>query len=48
MLRRLRLGTPAVIGRIEDGAVRLDLRTVSAASDAALAEAVRAALTRSR
>jgi L-seryl-tRNA(Ser) seleniumtransferase len=40
----LRTGDPAVIGRIEDGRVLLDLRTVDPADDAILAEAIRAAL----
>jgi L-seryl-tRNA(Ser) seleniumtransferase len=40
--RRLRLGTPAVIGRIADGRLLLDLRTVS--NDDELLAAVRAAL----
>ena len=44
LLRRLRAGTPVVVGRIEDGRVVLDLRTVAPASDAALAAAARAAL----
>jgi L-seryl-tRNA(Ser) seleniumtransferase len=43
-IRRLRSGTPTVIGRIVDGAVVLDLRTVEPEADAALAEALRAAL----
>jgi L-seryl-tRNA(Ser) seleniumtransferase len=43
LLRRLRLGTPPVIGRIEDGAVVLDLRTVPPTRDAALSQAMRAA-----
>ena len=46
LLARLRQGEPAVIGRIEDGAVRLDLRTVSSADDERLATAVRAALSK--
>jgi L-seryl-tRNA(Ser) seleniumtransferase len=37
-------GTTAVIGRIEDGRVILDLRTVDPARDSALAESVAAAL----
>lgn len=40
----LRVGEPAVIGRIEDGRVILDLRTVEPADDAALAEAIGRAL----
>ncbi len=43
---RLRGGEPAVIGRVEDGAVRLDLRTVEPADDAALAGALARALAR--
>jgi L-seryl-tRNA(Ser) seleniumtransferase len=38
--RRLRLGRPAVIARIIDGAVALDLRTVPAAADDVLLECV--------
>jgi L-seryl-tRNA(Ser) seleniumtransferase len=41
-LAALRQGTPAVIGRIEDGRVVLDLRTVEPERDAELAAAVRA------
>ena len=44
LLARLRRGDPAVIGRIEDGRVLLDLRTVDPAHDAALVRAVVAAL----
>jgi L-seryl-tRNA(Ser) seleniumtransferase len=44
LLARLRLGDPAVVGRIEDGTVRLDLRTVAPADDGRLAAAVVAAL----
>jgi len=40
----LRTGEPAVVGRIEDGRVLLDLRTVDPADDAVLAEAIQAAL----
>jgi L-seryl-tRNA(Ser) seleniumtransferase len=43
-LAALRLGTPAVIGRIDDERVILDLRTVPSASDEPLEHAVRAAL----
>ncbi len=41
-LRRLRTGTPPVVGRIEDGRVVLDLRTVEPADDEALAAAIAA------
>jgi L-seryl-tRNA(Ser) seleniumtransferase len=41
---RLRAGEPAVVGRVEHGAVLLDLRTVDPADDAALADAVARAL----
>lgn len=41
---RLRSGDPAVIGRVEDGAVRLDLRTVDPGDDTALAAALARAL----
>ncbi len=44
LLAALRAGDPAVIGRITDDAVVLDLRTVEPREDARLAEAVRAAL----
>ena len=40
LLAALRAGTPAVIGRIEDGAVVLDLRTVAPADDPRVAEAI--------
>jgi L-seryl-tRNA(Ser) seleniumtransferase len=43
-LRALRFGSPAVIGRIQDGAVVLDLRTVEAAWDEVLPGAVARAL----
>jgi L-seryl-tRNA(Ser) seleniumtransferase len=41
LLAALREGTPAVVGRIEDGRVVLDLRAVDPASDDALAAALR-------
>jgi L-seryl-tRNA(Ser) seleniumtransferase len=41
---RLRAAEPAVIGRVEDRAVHLDLRTVDPADDAALATALARAL----
>jgi L-seryl-tRNA(Ser) seleniumtransferase len=44
LLARLRRGTPAVIGRIEDGRVLLDLRTVDPLEDPALAGAIAIAL----
>ena len=44
LLTDLRKGTPAVIGRIVDGHVILDLRTVEPHDDDRLAEAIRAAL----
>ncbi len=43
LLARLRRGEPAVIGRIEDGRVVLDLRTVDPARDDDLARAIAAA-----
>jgi len=43
---RLRAGEPAVVGRIEHGAVLLDLRTVDPADDATLAAALARALAR--
>jgi L-seryl-tRNA(Ser) seleniumtransferase len=45
LLARLRQGDPAVVGRIEAGAVRLDLRTVAPADDLRLTAAVAAVLT---
>lgn len=42
--QRLRLGEPAVIGRIAEGRLLLDLRTVQPEEDAMLAEAIRSAL----
>jgi L-seryl-tRNA(Ser) seleniumtransferase len=44
VLQRLRTGEPAVVGRIADARVVLDLRTVDPRHDGLLAEAVRAAL----
>jgi L-seryl-tRNA(Ser) seleniumtransferase len=41
--RRLRTGNPAVVGRLRDGKLVLDLRTVFPDQEAALAEAVRRA-----
>ncbi|MEP6638900.1 MAG: L-seryl-tRNA(Sec) selenium transferase, partial [Chloroflexota bacterium] len=41
---RLRTGDPAVVGRVEAGAVLLDLRTVDPADDATLADALVRAL----
>jgi L-seryl-tRNA(Ser) seleniumtransferase len=46
LLARLRTGDPAVIGRIEAGAVVLDLRSVEPADDAPLVAAIAAALAR--
>ena len=46
LARRLRTGDPPVIGRVEDGAVHLDLRTVDPADDASLGLAVSHALGR--
>ncbi len=48
LLARLRAGTPAVVGRIEDGVVLLDLRTVEPADDEALAAALEAAVAAAR
>jgi L-seryl-tRNA(Ser) seleniumtransferase len=42
--RRLRLGEPAVIGRVADERLLIDLRAVATGEDAALAEAIGAAL----
>jgi L-seryl-tRNA(Ser) seleniumtransferase len=44
LLERLRLGDPAVVGRIEAGRVILDLRTVPPGDDDGLVDALRAAL----
>ena len=44
LLARLRRGMPAVVGRIADGAVLLDLRTVAPDDDSRLAAALRSAL----
>jgi L-seryl-tRNA(Ser) seleniumtransferase len=44
MLAVLRQGTPSVVGRIENGRVILDLRTVEPERDAELARAIRAAI----
>jgi L-seryl-tRNA(Ser) seleniumtransferase len=43
LARRLRLGTPAVLGRLRAGRLVLDVRTVFPEQEAALAEAVRRA-----
>ncbi|GAA5082612.1 L-seryl-tRNA(Sec) selenium transferase [Thermocatellispora tengchongensis] len=43
LARRLRTGEPAVVGRVEDGRLLLDLRTVPPGQDEALAGAVLAA-----
>jgi len=44
LARRLRTGTPAVLGRVQDGKVLLDVRTVFDEQVDALVEAVRAAV----
>ncbi len=44
LARRLRLGTPGVVGRIERDRVLIDLRTVSDDETAAVAAAIRAAV----
>lgn len=41
---RLRAGTPAVVGRVQDGALRLDLRTVFDRQEDELAEVIRRAV----
>ena len=42
LAQRLRLGTPPVVARINEGAVLLDLRAVPHALDRQLADAIRA------
>jgi L-seryl-tRNA(Ser) seleniumtransferase len=44
LAKRLRTGDPVVVGRIQDGALLLDLRTVDPADDAALGRALLVAL----
>ncbi|HTJ83901.1 MAG TPA: hypothetical protein VL400_19415, partial [Polyangiaceae bacterium] len=44
LAKRLRLGDPPVVGRVEEGRLVLDARTVAKADDAALVGAVLAAL----
>ena len=44
LLRRLRTGEPSVVGRIGDGRVVLDLRTVDPARDPDLAESIAASI----
>jgi L-seryl-tRNA(Ser) seleniumtransferase len=44
LAKRLRTGDPAVVGRIQDGALLLDLRTIDPVDDAALGRALVAAL----
>jgi L-seryl-tRNA(Ser) seleniumtransferase len=44
LARRLRTGDPGVVGRVESGAVLLDLRTIDPADDVALCEALARAL----
>jgi L-seryl-tRNA(Ser) seleniumtransferase len=44
LAKRLRLGETPVVGRIEDGRLLLDPRTVDPREDAALVRAVKAAL----
>jgi L-seryl-tRNA(Ser) seleniumtransferase len=46
LMAALRAGNPAVVGRIEDGRVVLDLRTVEPGLDGALTAAIREAATR--
>ena len=46
LARRLRTGEPPVVGRVEDEALVLDLRTVHPGDEAALADALRTALDR--
>ncbi len=44
LARRLRTGDPAVVARVQDGAVLLDLRTIDPTDDAALGSALARAL----
>jgi L-seryl-tRNA(Ser) seleniumtransferase len=44
LAQRLRTGSPAVMGRLRDGVLVLDLRTVFAEQEPALVEALRQAL----
>jgi L-seryl-tRNA(Ser) seleniumtransferase len=44
LARRLRTGDPAVVGRVQDGALLLDLRTIDPADDAALGRVLTHAL----
>jgi L-seryl-tRNA(Ser) seleniumtransferase len=44
LARRLRLGDPPVVGYVESGRLKLNLRTVFAGQDEALAQAIQAAL----
>jgi L-seryl-tRNA(Ser) seleniumtransferase len=44
LARRLRIGDPAVVARVQDGAVLLDLRTIDPADDATLGVALARAL----
>ena len=43
-VRRLRTGRPAVLGRVQGGALLLDVRTVFPEQEAAVVDAVRAAV----
>ena len=44
LARRLRTGDPAVVARVQDGAVLLDLRTIDPVDDEALGAALARAL----
>ncbi len=46
LARRLRLGTPAVMARLRDGKLVLDVRTIFAHQESLLVEVVRQALAR--
>ena len=48
LLARLRRGTPAVVARIEDGRVLVDVRTVDPLDDPDLTRAIAAAVAGSR
>jgi L-seryl-tRNA(Ser) seleniumtransferase len=48
LLAALRAGTPAIVGRIEDGRAIFDLRTVDPARDETLAQSLRTVIAAGR